>query len=77
MANRESFREISDGESKLSIADFSMVNSSVDLYSTEVDDDYRIQLGVPSNYNESTSIRYPTVYLLDGNYLFDYSNSTA
>ncbi|MHA2202918.1 MAG: alpha/beta hydrolase-fold protein [Candidatus Hodarchaeales archaeon] len=63
-----------DGDPKLSITDFSMVNSSVDLYSTEVDDDYRIQIGVPSNYNESTSFRYPTVYLIDGNYLFDDTN---
>jgi predicted alpha/beta superfamily hydrolase len=82
-ANHESNVEIStldlsspdgDGDSQLSMTDFSMVNSSVDLYSTEVDDEYKIQIGVPSNYNESTSVRYPTIYLTDANYLFDDTN---
>ncbi|MHA2329433.1 MAG: alpha/beta hydrolase-fold protein [Candidatus Hodarchaeales archaeon] len=83
MANQESIRKIdtldlslriSDGDSKILITDFSMVISSIDLYSTEVGDEYKIKIGVPSDYNESTSIRYPTVYLIDANYLFDDTN---
>lgn len=53
------------------MTDFSLVNSSVNFYSTEVDDEYKIQIAVPSNYNESPSVRYPTVYLTDAFYFFD------
>ncbi len=60
-----------DRGSKFSMTDFSMINSSFDMYSAQVGDDYKIQIGVPSNYNESISVRYPTVYLIDANYLFD------
>jgi enterochelin esterase-like enzyme len=49
---------------------FSLNVSSMDLHSTYMDFDYEILVGVPSNYNETTS-RYPTVYLLDASYLYD------
>ncbi|MHA2176543.1 MAG: alpha/beta hydrolase-fold protein [Candidatus Hodarchaeales archaeon] len=82
-ANQESKREIDilnfssssgDRDFKLSMVNLSFVNSSFDLYSTEVDDTYKIRIGVPSNYNESTAFRYPTVYLTDANYFFDGTN---
>jgi len=83
VAYQESSRNISsfnsslhlvDRGSKFSMTDFSMINSSFDLYSTQVGDEYKIQIGVPSNYNESPSVRYPTIYLIDANYLFDGAN---
>jgi enterochelin esterase-like enzyme len=83
VTNQESSREINildyssdivEGDSKLSISDFSMVNSSLDMYSTNVGDEYKIQLGIPSNYNESLSFIYPTIYLTDANYFFDDTN---
>jgi predicted alpha/beta superfamily hydrolase len=82
-ANQESKREIdtlnlslstSDRDFKLSMTNLSFVNFSFDLYSIEVDDTYKIQIGIPSNYNESTTFRYPTVYLTDANYFFDGTN---
>ncbi|MHA1450941.1 MAG: hypothetical protein ACTSP4_16180 [Candidatus Hodarchaeales archaeon] len=55
-----------DTKIRNSLTDFTMVKSSFSLQSAEVNDTYVIQIGVPSNYND-TSIKYPVIYLTDAN----------
>ncbi len=43
------------------------------FHSVEVNDDFKIYVSLPTNYNESMN-SYPVIYLLDGDWYFDGSN---
>lgn len=40
------------------------------IYSVEADRDYTLYIALPASYFRSTSMTYPVIYLLDGNFLF-------
>lgn len=44
------------------------------FYSTNVQDSFRIYISLPDNYNPTSQERYPTLYLLDGDWYFDGSH---
>ena len=53
------------------------VSKELTIYSTEIDDSVFIRIQLPENYNKYSDQHYPVLYLLDGDFYFDYAVATS
>jgi uncharacterized protein len=49
----------------------------LDVYAPDINQDYRIFVALPDSYSKNPDMRYPVVYVLDGNALFGMATETA